>query len=109
MNNIVLGVFHNPIFQDKVREGYESYPFDSLVDWHEYEGVLSVVKAACMVCDSILFLLDGIEYSIESNGYASNELKIILESPQLVNKTVFALNNVEVELMWVGLMYGKHE
>ena len=111
MKCIILGIFDNSIFKHKVHnEGYDAYPFDNTMDddydWSNY-NIIQNVQNACSEADEILFLLDYIEHSIVNQGYTSMELNFILTTPHIMAKTIFKLNDINVDnemvIRWYGL------
>jgi len=110
MKRIILGIFDNSIFKHKVHnEGYDAYPFDNTMDddydWSNY-NIIQNVQNACSEADEILFLLDYIEHSIVNQGYTSMELKHILKTPSVLSKTIFKLNDINVDNEMVMGWYG---
>ena len=111
MKRIILGVFDNPQFRDKVHnEGYSAYPFNEVLgeefNWAKF-NVIQNVQIACYEANEILFLLDYIEHSIVCQGFTSVELLFILSTPEILNKTIFQINGKNVEKDMVMVQYGR--
>jgi hypothetical protein len=106
-NTILLGIFTTPYFKS-VANQYNTYPFYELVPVdNKCEKVIDYVKVAAFEASSILFILDDIEYSIEKNGVTCEELKLILSSRVLMDKTIFIHEGNEVCKTRVFELYGR--
>jgi len=98
--NILLGIYNTSTFKRTLNSSHSTFPFSEVIsNWDQVFnwGVIPVVKLACQECSLIYFVLDDIKFPLQTKiSYTCAELKYILSTPRILNKTIFILNGDEL-------------
>ena len=98
--DILLGIYQSSSFKRQLNSERLTYPFVELLDWDKLDcwSVISVVKAACKACNCIYFVLDEIQFPLQTKfSFTCAELNFVLSNEDIFDKTIFILNNEYID------------